>query len=337
MNKTRHCLIALPALGFLLLPGAARGGPCSDTTFFQFKACSSEVVDEFYVAQAICTNISDREEREDCFEEATASRLEGRDLCGAQRDAREDLCKALGEGRYDPDFDPADFDDDFTNLTKPNPYRPLDIGFHWEYAGGDETIVVEVLDETKLIEGVTCIVSRDLVNLSGVAKEFTDDWLAQRKNGDVVYCGEEVKDFERFPGDVPNDPELVSIDGSFKVGRDGAKPGILSLGSPSVGTTYRQEFSLGNAEDHATVVSTTYGFGNGQGLDDNVPQALADHLCNNDCVVTLDGQPSDPGVLQRKYFAPNIGTFLEVDVDTGEINRLTSCNVDPKCTGIPQP
>ena len=152
-----------------------------------------------------------------------------------------------------------------------------------------------------------------------------------------MYCGEEVKDFERFPGDNPNEPELVSIDGSFKVGRDGTKSGILFLASPSAGTTYRQEYSLGNAEDHATVVSTTYGFGNDPVLDQHVPQALVAHLCNNDCVVTLDGLPFDPGVLQRKYFAPNIGTFLEVDVDTGEINRLVGCNVDPKCATLPAP
>ncbi len=51
----------------------------------------------------------------------------------------------------------------------------------WEYAApaANETNTVEVLASTKLIEGVTCIVSRDLVKLNGEAKEFTDDWLAQ--------------------------------------------------------------------------------------------------------------------------------------------------------------
>jgi hypothetical protein len=340
MNKTRHCLIALPALGFLLLPGAARGGSCSDTAFFQFKACASEVVDEFYVAQAICTNISDREEREDCFAEATASRMEGRDLCGAQRDAREDLCEALGEDRYDPEFDPADFDDDFTNLTTPNPYRPLDIGFHWEYAGGDETIVVEVLDETKLIEGVTCIVVNDRVEIGGELVEDTDDWFAQNKNGDTYYCGEEVKDFESFDGDDPRLPELVAIDGSFKWGRDGDKGGIYIGASPTVDAVYRQEFSAGNAEDAVRVLSATYSFGSDPELDEFMPPDLAELLCSrSDCVVTGEFSPMHPSLdgFALKYYARGIGVFLEVVPVTGETVQLVDCNYDKRCADLPTP
>ena len=51
------------------------------------------------------------------------------------------LLAAVGEERYDPDFDPADFDDDFTSAAHQNPYFPVKIGFTWEFAAAsaDET------------------------------------------------------------------------------------------------------------------------------------------------------------------------------------------------------
>ncbi|MGQ0592778.1 MAG: hypothetical protein ACT4QB_09045 [Gammaproteobacteria bacterium] len=167
------------AIGCVLCAGTALAGGdgrfCSATASAQFKACGKEVKDDFLVAQAKCINVSDPEERAACSAEAQTQRREGRQLCGQQRTARNDLCAALGEDRYDPDFDPADFDSDFGNLTNPNPYRPLGIGNQWQYAGGDETIVIDVLDKTKLIDGVTCIVVQDAVEKDGELIEDTFD------------------------------------------------------------------------------------------------------------------------------------------------------------------
>ena len=326
---------------------AARGGgACSRTAELQFAACKHEVNDDRLVAKASCVNVGDAPDRADCMAGLRTIREEGNQLCREQRAARFELCDAIGEDPYDPSFDAGDFETEFTSPTVLNPYLPLEVGNFWEFAAPSvgETNTVEVLARTKLVAGVTCVVSRDLVSVNGVAKEFTDDWLAQASNGDVIYCGEEVKDYEIFPGDDPADPELVSIDGSFKVGRDETmpdKPGTFFFADPAVypgvGKTYRQEYSLGNAEDVATVLTTTYGYGNDMVLDEHVPQALADHLCNDDCVVTLEGTPVEPGVTARKYYAASVGVFLEVDVETGEVNRLIACNVDPRCTTLPQP
>ncbi|MGH9461894.1 MAG: hypothetical protein ACRD1X_11790, partial [Vicinamibacteria bacterium] len=68
-----------------------------------------------------------------------------------------------------------------------------------------------------------------------------------------------------------------------------------------------------------------------------VPQALADLLCANDCVVTAEFTPIEPGVLQRKYYAQGIGLFLEVDPESGEINQLVDCNFDTRCAMLPAP
>lgn len=128
-------------------------GFCTATAHHLFGACATEVNDDFFKAKAICTNVSDEEERETCFAEAKTAIGEEKQLCVEQRKARIDLCGALGEARYDPSFEPPDFDTDFANLTNPNRYFPLKPGNKWKYEGGGETIKIEVLNKTKLIEG----------------------------------------------------------------------------------------------------------------------------------------------------------------------------------------
>ncbi len=230
---------------------------CTQTANGANTACGFEARDDYAKAQAICINLSNAAEGTDCQSEAGVARSEALALCGEQLQARKEVCAAIGEGRYDPDFDPENFEDDFGDQDELNRYFPLAIGNRWEFAGGGEIVRIEVRGDTKLIEGVTCIVVNDVVTIDGELVEDTDDWFAQAENGDIYYCGEEVKDYESFEGDAPRSPELVSIDGSFKVGRDGDKPGISFKGAPRAGQVYRQEFSLGNAEDMAEVLSTT--------------------------------------------------------------------------------
>jgi hypothetical protein len=309
---------------------------CSATASLQFEACGNEVKDDFLIEKAKCLNIPNEKKREKCLTEASAARQETNQLCREQHRARLNLCTALGEDRYNPNFNPARFDADFTNLTNPNPYLPLTIGNRWEY-GGDETVIVEVLNETKLIKGVTCIVVNDRVEVDGQLVEDTDDWFAQAKNGNVWYCGEEVKDFEAFPGDNPQIPELVSIDGSFKVGRDGDKPGIIFLRTPTLGDIYRQEWSLGNAEDVAKVLSTNYSFGSNPKLDKFVPRQLVKLLCANECIVTGEFTPIEPDAFELKYYAPGIGQFLSVNPKEGDVVRLVGCNFDARCADLPAP
>jgi len=315
---------------------AASGGPCSATAATLFEGCGLQVEADAELAEAICINISDAAERAECLAEADAAEEEGEDHCLAQLAGRRQACVLFGEGRYDPDFDPADFDSDFTRLTRPNRYFPLTIGNRWEY-GGSEEVVVQVLNETKNIEGVTCIVARDTVSEDGMVTEDTNDWFAQKKNGDVLYCGESTAEFETFPGDRPMKPELVTTDGSFKWGRDGDKGGVIFLGSPHPGDAYHEEFSLENAEDIAQVVTTTYAYGNDRDLDRLVPRALARLLCAGDCVVTRNSSLLEPGSIELKYYAPGIGVFLEVHPNSKSVLQLVGCNFDPRCASLPQP
>jgi hypothetical protein len=341
MHRTPHFLVAL-----MMASGSAWSGEiddgeqgrfCSQTANLVYKACEHEVQSDFFLTSAKCVNVTDHAERAQCIQEANGARREDRELCSAQLRGRRAACKELGEGRYDPDFNAGRFDDP-RHPADPNPYFPLRAGNKWEYHGKGELNTVEVLHETKLIEGVTCIVVRDQVFEDGELVENTDDWFAQAKDRSTWYCGEEVKDYETFEGDHPRRPELVSIDGSFKAGRNRDKPGIIFLGSPKPGDVYREEFSLGNAEDVTEVLSTTYAFGSNRELDRLVPRELARRMCaSRNCVVTKNFSLLEPGVFARKYYAHGIGFFLEVKPDSGEVLQLTDCNFDRRCRDLPTP
>lgn len=309
---------------------------CSATAQAVFRACGNQVDGDYWVSFGICINEPDDADRAECFADAKSARGEGSQLCREQLTGRRDTCSLLGEGRYDPEFEPALFDANFASLSNPNRYFPLGIGNQWEFRSSTQSTKVEVLKETKLIDEVRCIVVRDEVKEGGDLIESTNDWYAQAKDGNVWYCGEETRSFESFDGDRPRKPELVSIDGSFKAGREGDKPGIIFRAAPSAGEVYVEEFSLGNAEDATEVLSTNYAYGKSPALDELVPRKLAKLLCAGDCIVTKNFSLLEPGVFERKYYSPGIGVFLEVEPDSGEIVQLVKCNVDPRCASLPR-
>jgi hypothetical protein len=173
-----------------------------------------------------------------------------------------------------------------------------------------QRILVEVLKEAKEIVGINCIVVHDRVwEIVGkndeVLIEDTHDWYAQDNDGGVWYFGESVQNLE--------DGDLVSIKGSWKAGRDYAKPGYQMLANPKKGDIYRQEFDLGNAEDMAQVVSI------GQ-ESVKVPFGSYTH----DVLKTREWSPHEPDVFEFKYYAPGVGLLLETTPDTGERVELIS-------------
>lgn len=340
----RAAAVALAAvLAFAAGPALAKGkgdpGPrtCSDTAGLQARACRAEARDDLYVAKAVCLQVEEGE-RAGCLAVAREEHREARALCREQREAREAACAELGEQRYDPDFDPARFDADPRSPSAPNPWFPLAVGAQWQYAGEDETVLVEVTGETRLVDGVRCLVVRDRVEAAEGVVEDTDDWFALGRDGSVAYCGEISQNFETTAGDDPPVPELVDVEGSWKAGRDGALAGTQFLAVPAPGAVYRQEWAPGDAEDLARVLATGWRFGADPALDAFVPEALATLLCGGgDCVVTGEWTPLEPDAFERKYYAPGIGLFLEVTPEDGSVVQLVGCNVDPRCAALPAP
>ena len=105
--------------------------------------------------------------------------------------------------------------------------------------------------------------------------------------------------------------QLVSLEGSWEAGVEGARPGIIMKAAPMVGDLYRQEFSLANAEDVAEVTSTTG--------TESVPAAS----CSGTCVVTRDFSPLEPDAEEQKFYAPGVGVILEIEEDGGRVELVS--------------
>ena len=111
-----------------------------------------------------------------------------------------------------------------------------------------QRVVVTVTDRTKQIaNGVEARVVHDVVTEDGEPVEVTDDWYAQDSDGNIWYLGEDTAEYENG--------KVVSTAGSFEAGVDGAQPGIALPADPEAGTTYRQEYYAGEAEDEGEIVS----------------------------------------------------------------------------------
>lgn len=197
--------------------------------------------------------------------------------------------------RLTVEFDPGSFVDEVTH-----PYFPLTPGATYTYVGttdeGTETIVVEVLQQKKDILGVDATVVRDRAYVDGKLVEDTFDWFAQDETGNVWYLGEDSKEIE--------DGEVVSTEGSWEAGVDGAEAGIIMLADPEKGDRYAQEHAPEVAEDMARVVS----------LDGSVTVPYGSF---SSVLQTQEWTPLEPGHREYKYYAEGVGLVLESTKRTG--------------------
>lgn len=136
---------------------------CYETTDSMRVACAADAVDDLYVDFANCIN-SDGDVR-GCKRAARRDYAEAKGECRDQAESRDELCDRLPDaGAYVADLDPANFRG---GCPAGNPYFPLVAGtvttFVNETVGEEETIVVQVLDETREIEGIEAIIVRDTV------------------------------------------------------------------------------------------------------------------------------------------------------------------------------
>ena len=305
LGKLAGLALLLACIG---LPDPALAGPaakpkaCTATAKNARAACEFSAADDYQIAIGICTNITDKADRADCLAEAKQDRRDQGPACREEFAARREVCGLIGEGPYDPDINPGDFLDKAGILAQPNPLFPLVPGRTYVYRNGDEEIRTTTTNQTKEILGVTVMVVSDVSRINGQLSEQTEDWFAQDLEGNVWYFGEISQQYE--------DGELVSIDGSWKAGVNGAKPGIVMEAAPVVNDTYRQEFALGDAEDMGQVLKT-----NGSALTPG-------GSCSHTCLVTRDFSALDPGVDENKYYAPNVGLILTIEPETGAREEL---------------
>src|SRR6058998_3429825 len=106
-----------------------------------------------------------------------------------------------------------------------------------------------------------------------------------RRTNDVFYFGEDV--------DMYKDGKVVSHDGSWLSGVNGAKFGLIMPGQPLVNASYYQEVAPGAAMDRATIISTT-----------ETVYTPAGEFTN--CLKIKETTPLQI-ITEYKYYAPDIG------------------------------
>ena len=301
---------------------------CESSSQALLRACELETLEDVFDTAAVCAHTSSSSSFAICFEEAKEEQEENFATCHESFYERIDICDATANAPHDPPFGGA-FAANFVDprnigaTVSPNPYFPLIPGSRRVYAKTfteddeevTETVIVMATDRVKWIQGVLCLVVNDTVTIDDVLVEDTDDWFAQDVEGNVYYCGEEAKDYEVFDDDLPALPELVSIDGSFKAGRDGDEAGLFIPAEPERGQLIRQEVSITNAEDVVEIRSLVG--------TESTPAAS----CTATCLVTLDFTPLEPDTEELKYYAPGIGPIVEIDLETGERLELVEHNL----------
>ena len=194
---------------------------------------------------------------------------------------------------YHPAIDPEDFSSQVDN-----PMFPLVPGTTMEYRGMKDGAhardLVRPSSRTVVIAGVRTRVVKDRLYMDGTLEERTSDYFAQDRCGNVWYFGEDT-------AELAPQGNVVSTDGSWHAGVDGAKPGVVMQADPQLGRRFRQEWLAGQAEDTykaidlSAPVTTPYG---------HYASALR----------TEETTALEPNVIDNKVYARGVGEVVEVTV-----------------------
>src|SRR5690348_11496738 len=95
----------------LAAPRALAAGFCTQTSDVALTACQNDARVTFYTSKGICINETDAADRTKCNTDAQQTLKDDMQACNDQHDARLHVCSLLGEGRYDPEFEPRQFVD----------------------------------------------------------------------------------------------------------------------------------------------------------------------------------------------------------------------------------
>jgi len=186
-----------------------------------------------------------------------------------------------------------------------NPWFPLIPGTTLVYKGTKDgkqgTDVFHVTHRTRMVAGVRATVVEDTLVAGGRMREHTFDWYAQDDHGNVWYVGERTAEYGR-------NGNVISTEGSWEAGVNGAEPGIFMPAHPHVGDSFRQEFLAGEAEDHFKIMN----------LDGSrtVPYGSFENVMR-----TREWTPLEPGTRDAKYYVKGIGEIEETAV-RGPLERF---------------
>jgi uncharacterized membrane protein YkoI len=189
-----------------------------------------------------------------------------------------------------------DFTADKTDLTHTgtNPYFILEPGYQLVLADDKERIVITVLAETKMVDGVECRIVEERETKGDKLVEVSRNYFAiSKRTNNVYYFGEDV--------DIYKDGKVTSHEGAWLSGKDGARFGLMMPGLPLLGSRFYQEVAPKTAMDRAEIVSV--------GLTAKTP---AGEFKN--CIKIEETTPLEKGTKEYKLYAPGVGLINDGDL-----------------------
>lgn len=171
-----------------------------------------------------------------------------------------------------------------------NPYFLLEPGYRLILERGKDTLIIAVLDETKVVDGVRTRVVEERETKGGQLAEVSRNYFAiDKATGDVYYFGEDVDEYKNG--------KVTGHEGVWLAGVNGARFGLLMPGKPKVGDRYYQELAPKVAMDRAEVVSVTE--------EVKVPAGTF-----KNCLRTRESSALESGS-EDKLYAPEVGLLKD--------------------------
>ena len=175
-----------------------------------------------------------------------------------------------------------------------NPYFILEPGYALTLEHGAERLVITVLDDTRVVAGVTTRVVEERETNGGEPVEVSRNFYAiDRRTNSVFYFGEEV--------DMYKNGKVVAHEGAWAAGQNGARFGLMMPGLPLLGAKYYQEVAPKIAMDRAEIAALGETLKTPAGAFTNVLR-------------TTETTPLEPGVRETKSYAPGVGLIKDGDL-----------------------
>jgi hypothetical protein len=197
-----------------------------------------------------------------------------------------------GEDDGEDEFSDEFFIEDcsFVNTGSHPYYIPLEPGtqlmFEGEEDGDQVALRITVLEDTETVDGVETRVVEEHETVDGEVVEISRNFFAIcAETNSIFYFGEDV--------DIYENGQVVSHEGAWRAGENGARAGIVMPGTVLLGSRYYQEIAPDVALDRAEHIST-----------DVTVETPAGTF--TDCLQVDETTPLESGV-SVKLYAPNVG------------------------------
>jgi hypothetical protein len=183
-----------------------------------------------------------------------------------------------------------------------NAYFRLEPGYTLVLADRNERVVITVLDETKLVDGVETRIVEERESKNGKLVEISRNFFGfNTADRGVYYFGEEV--------DIYRDGKVVGHEGAWESGKNGARFGLAMPGEVELRARYYQEVAPGVAMDRAEIA----------GLHETLKTPAGEF---NDCLKVAETTPLEKGAKEYKLYAPGVGLIKDASLLLVEFGHL---------------